>query len=137
MTNSTLSRVLTNTDLSKGTLVKKVGELEAILLTKKTTALMGDRVKKDTSTYTYLFITNNGTRVAIILKCDMVDVHFYVYPKYRGRHYLSSIIGDGFLKQLWPDIKSISSVDSSQDEMIKHLAEISGYEYRERGDRWW
>ena len=136
MTNLTLSRVLTTTDLSKGTVVKRVGNLEAILLTKKSTVLMGDRVKTDTDTYTYLFITYEGQRVAIILKCGMVDVHFYVYPKYRGRHYLSSIIGDGFLKELWPDVRSISSVDSSQDEMIKHLAKISGFEYRERGYRW-
>ena len=136
MTNLTLSRVLTTTDLSKGTVVKRVGNLEAILLTKKSTVLMGDRVKTDTDTYTYLFITYEGQRVAIILKCGMVDVHFYVYPKYRGKHYLSSIIGDGFLKELWPDVRSISSVDSSQDEMIKHLAKISGFEYRERGYRW-
>ena len=136
MTNLTLSRVLTTTDLSNGTVVKKVGNLEAILLTKKSTVLMSDRVKKDTDSYTYLFITHEGQRVAIILKCGMVDVHFYVYPKYRGRHYLSSIIGDGFLKELWPDVRSISSVDSSQDEMIKHLAKISGFEYRERGYRW-
>ena len=136
MTNLTLSRVLTTTDLSKGTVVKRVGNLEAILLTKKSTVLMGDRVKTDTDTYTYLFITYEGQRVAIILKCGMVDVHFYVYPKYRGKHYLSSIIGDGFLKELWPDVRSISSVDSSQDEIIKHLAKISGFEYRERGYRW-
>ena len=136
MTNLTLSRVLTTTDLSKGTVVKRVGNLEAILLTKKSTVLMGDRVKTDTDTYTYLFITYEGQRVAIILKCGMVDVHFYVYPKYRGKHYLSSIIGDGFLKELWPDVRSISSVDYSQDEMIKHLAKISGFEYRERGYRW-
>ena len=136
MTNLTLSRVLTTTDLSKGTVVKRVGNLEAILLTKKSTVLMGDRVKTDTDTYTYLFITYEGQRVAIILKCGMVDVHFYVYPKYRGKHYLSSIIGDGFLKELWPDVRSISSVDSSQDEMIKHLAKISGFEYRDRGYRW-
>ena len=136
MTNLTLSRVLTTTDLSKGTVVKRVGNLEAILLTKKSTVLMGDRVKTDTDTYTYLFITYEGQRVAIILKCGMVDVHFYVYPKYRGKHYLSSIIGDGFLKELWPDVRSISSVDYSQDEMIKHLAKISGFEYRERGCRW-
>ena len=136
MTNSTLSRVLTATDLSKGTVVKRAGDLEAILLTKKTTALMGDRITKHTSTYTYLFITHNGVRVAVILKCDTVDVHFYVYPKYRGRHYLSSIIGDGFLKELWPDVRSISSVDSSQDSMIKHLAEISGLDYREDSYRW-
>ena len=136
MTNLTLSRVLTTTDLRKGTVVKRVGNLEAILLTKKSTVLMGDRVKTDTDTYTYLFITYEGQRVAIILKCGMVDVHFYVYPKYRGKHYLSSIIGDGFLKELWPDVRSISSVDSSQDEMIKHLAKISGFEYRERGYRW-
>ena len=136
MTNLTLSRVLTTTDLSKGTVVKRVGNLEAILLTKKSTVLMGDRVKTDTDTYTYLFITYEGQRVAIILKCGMVDVHFYVYPKYRGKHYLSSIIGDGFLKELWPDVRSISSVDYSQDKMIKHLAKISGFEYRERGYRW-
>ena len=136
MTNSTLSRVLTTTDLSKGTVVKKVGDLEAILLTKKTTALMGDRVTKHTSTYTYLFITHKGKRVAVILKCDTVDVHFYVYPKYRGNHYLSGIIGDGFLKELWPDVISISSIDSSQNDMIKHLAEISGFDYRECSYRW-
>ena len=136
MTNSTLSRVLTTTDLSKGTVVKKVGDLEAILLTKKTTALMGDRVTKHTSIYTYLFITHKGKRVAVILKCDTVDVHFYVYPKYRGNHYLSGIIGDGFLKELWPDVISISSVDSSQNDMIKHLAEISGFDYRECSYRW-
>ena len=136
MTNSTLSRVLTTTDLSKGTVVKKVGDLEAILLTKKTTALMGDRVTKHTSTYTYLFITHEKKRVAVILKCDTVDVHFYVYPKYREKHYLSRIIGDGFLKELWPDVISISSVDSSQNDMIKHLAEISGFDYRECSYRW-
>lgn len=131
MTDSTLSRVLTRTDLSKGTVVKKAGDLEAILLTKKTTALMMDRVTKNTYTYTYLFITHKGKRVAIILKCDSADVHFYVYPKYRGKHYLSRIIGNGFLKKLWPDVISISSVVSSQDDMIKHLAKISGFEYRE------
>ena len=56
----------------------------------------------------------------------------------KGLYNFSSVgtYRDGFLKELWPDVRSISSVDSSQDEMIKHLAKISGFEYRERGYRW-
>lgn len=130
MTNDTLNRVLVSSYISQGQVVRKIGDIEVILLKKRTTTLCGDRTTKVSGVYTYLFILYKGQRAAIILKCDSVDIHCYVRPWYRDKHILSNAIRGHFLKKLWPDIDSVTCVNRDEYDRIKHLAEIAGYRVR-------
>ena len=126
MTNKTLSYVLRNIDLSKGKLVRTVGDLDAFLIENhKTVRNYGNG--KIVDFFDYLILLKNGTKVGIILKCDSVDIHVYVYPKYREQHVVSRLTENGFLKELWSDIDSVTCANSNEYDRIKYLAEIAGF----------
>lgn len=129
MTNNTLSYVLRNIDLTKGVLVRTVGNLNAILIENHKTVTTNS-YGRFVGFYDYLILLKDREKVGIILKCDSVDVHVYVYPKYREQHIVSTLIGDGFLKELWPDIDSVTCANYKEYERIKYLAEIAGFELR-------
>lgn len=129
MTNDTLSHVLRNIDLSKGHLVRTVDNLEAILIENhKTVETNFDR--RYIGYYDYLILLKDGVKTGIILKCGCVDIHVYVYPKYRDQHIVSKLTGNGFLKELWPDIESVTCANRREYEKIKYLVENAGFYLR-------
>lgn len=129
VTNSTLSYVLRNIDLSKGKIVRSVEELEAVLIEHHKTVTINS-YGRFIGFYDYLILLKDGVKAGIILKCDSVDIHVYVYPKYRGQHIVSTLTGDGFLKDLWPDIDSVTCANREEYSKIKYLAEIAGFYLR-------
>lgn len=129
MTNDTLSHVLRNINLSKGKLVRVVDNCEAVLIEHHKT-VMNRPDYRYVGYYDYLILLKDGIKAGIILKCDSVDIHVYVYPRFRDQHIVSKLISDGFLKELWPDIESVTCVNYREYEKIKHLAEIGGYYLR-------
>ena len=129
MTNDTLSHVLRNIDLSKGRLVRTIDNLEAVLIENHKTVTMNSG-RRYVGYYDYLILLKDGMKAGIILKCDFVDIHVYVYPKYRNQQIVSKLTGDGFLKELWPDINSVTCANRIEYEKIKHLAEITGFYLR-------
>lgn len=129
MTNDTLSHVLRNIDLSKGDLVRTVGNLEAVLIEKHKTVTTNSN-RRYVGYYDYLILLKDGEKAGIILKCDSVDIHVYVYPKWRNQHIVSKLTGDGFLKELWPDIDSVTCANRNEYTKVKYLAEIAGFYLR-------
>ena len=129
MTNDTLSHVLRKIDLSKGKLVRTVDDLEAVLIENHKTVTKGSD-RNFIGYYDYLILLKNGAKAGIILKCDSVDIHVYVYPQYRNQHIVSRLTDDGFLKELWPDIDSVTCANIFEYEKIKYLAEIAGFYLR-------
>ena len=129
MTNDTLSHVLRNIDLSKGNLIRTVNNLEAVLIEHHKTVTINSG-RRYIGYYDYLILLKDGAKVGIILKCDTVDIHVYVYPRYRDQHIVSKLTGDGFLKELWPDIDSVTCANRREYEKIKYLAEIAGFYVR-------
>lgn len=129
MTNDNLSHILRNIDLSKGELVRSAGDLDAVLIENHKTVIVNTNGRfKDY--YDYLILLKNGAKAGIILKCGSVDVHVYVYPKYRNQHIVSRLTEDGFLKKLWPDIDSVTCANTDEYDRIKYLAEIAGFYLR-------
>ena len=135
MTNNQLSHVLKKMDLSEGESVRVVDDLEAVLMKdhKTVTRINGHQ---HTSYYDYLVLLKGGEKAGILLKCDSIDVHAYVYQKYRNQHIVSRLTDNGFLKELWPDIDSVTCADLNNYDKVKHLAEIAGYSLRDKGLIW-
>ena len=129
MTNDTLSHILRNIDLSRGYLVRTVNDLEAVLIENHKTVTTNSGCRY-VGYYDYLVLLKAGMKAGIILKCDSVDIHVYVYPKYRDQQIVSKLTGEGFLKKLWPDIESVTCANRSEYQKIKHLAEIAGFYLR-------
>lgn len=129
MTNDTLSHVLRNIDLSKGRIVRSVDNLDAVLIENHRTVTTNSG-RRYIGYYDYLVLLKDGEKTGIILKCDFVDVHVYVYPKYRNQHIVSRLTGDGFLKELWSDIESVTCANRWEYDRVKHLAEIAGFPLR-------
>lgn len=129
MTNDTLSHVLRKIDILKGYLVRKVDDLEAVLIENHKTVTINSN-GRFVDYYDYLILLKNGAKAGIILKCDSVDIHVYVYPKYRNQHIVSRLTGDNFLKKLWSDIDSVTCANKCEYEKIKYLAESAGFYLR-------
>ena len=129
MTNDTLSHVLRKIDLSKGKLVRAVDDLEAVLIENHKTVTRGSD-RNFIGYYDYLILLKNGAKAGIIMKCDFVDIHVYVYPQYRNKHIVSRLTDDGFLKELWPDIDSVTCANRFEYEKKKYLAETAGFYLR-------
>ena len=129
MTNNTLSYVLRNIDLTKGILVRTVGILSAVLIENHRTVETNSN-GRFVNFYDYLILLKDKEKAGIILKCGSVDIHVYVYPKYREQHIVSTLTGGGFLKDLWPDINSVTCANRNEYDRIKYLAEIAGFKLR-------
>ena len=131
MTNEQLSYVLKKMDLSEGKSVRVVDDLEAILVENHKTVTR-DNGRQHTGHYDYLVLLKDGKKAGILLKCDSIDVHAYVYRKYRNQHIVSRLTNNGFLKELWPDIDSVTCANPYNYDKVKYLAEIAGYTLRKR-----
>lgn len=129
MTNNQLYRMLKNMDPSEGRSVRAVDDLEAVLMANHKTVSVTNH-QKFTHYHDYLVLLKAGEKAGIILNCDSVDVHAYVLRKYRGQHIVSKLTNNGFLKNLWPDIDSVTCANPREYDKLKHLAEIAGFTLR-------
>lgn len=132
MTNESMRNILKRISAEDGHSVRKVDNLEAVLVEGFKTYVM----RQYTNYYDYLLLLQDGEKAGIILKCDSVDIFIYVYRKFRNQRVVSRLIGESFLKNLWPDIESITCSNVSNYKKIKHLAEIAGYKLRGRDMLW-
>ena len=104
---------------------------------KQRVSCSGGNYKYYTSIYEFLIIAENGEKQAIILRCDDIDLHWYVLKHWRGQHILSNALRTGVIKKNWPENKSITCCYNWNDnfekkrQMTMHLAEIAGLEFKE------
>lgn len=126
MTNESLIGVLKNIDISKGKVVREVDNLTAILMENHMTRQKSQSGRIFRGKQTYLILLCNGQKAGIIMKCGTVDIHFYMYKKFRDKRILSRLINDGFLKELWPDIEFMSCCNKEDYAKIEHLSELCG-----------
>lgn len=136
MTNKTLSHVLRNLKLENCKWIR-----DDVFYTRKTVRQMcyncdTGNYRTDYSKYEFLVIAENGVKKAIILNCDNVDLHWYVFKKYRKKHVLSSVLKSGVIKELWPQITAISCCYEWDDDirnkyqMTKYLASLAGLQMK-------
>lgn len=80
----------------------------------------------------FLIIAERGEKQAIILRCGEVDLHWYVYRKWRNKGVLSNALRTGIIRRLWPENREITCCYNYNDNrrekfsMTKHLADIAG-----------
>lgn len=123
MKDKTLSYVLRGTKLSCAQKIFEQNGITGYLFENKTVKYAnGCRGR-----YDFLILTKYERKIGIILKCDTVDVHTYVYKKERGKHYLSDFVRDGKLRNIWSDITTVACTNVEEYDKIKHIAEIAGY----------
>ncbi len=135
MTNIQLSYILKNMDLSEGESVRVVDDLEAILMKDHATRTVTDH-RRRTHYHDYLVLLKSREKAGILLNCDSKDIHAYVLRKYRNQHIVSRLTDNGFLKELWPDVNSVTCADLNNYDKVKHLAEIAGYSLRDTSLVW-
>ena len=132
MKNETLSYVLRNLKLSK---CISIGE--NLYYVKKNVKLMcyncETGVRKSVyPKYEFIIIVENNIKKGIILNCGNIDLHWYVFKKWRGQHVLSNALRNGIIKKMWPDIKNITCCFCYDEDgeakysMTKHLASLAG-----------
>lgn len=137
MTNEKLSYILRGIDLKK---CKPIVEnhiyyISKLIKQKISNGYGEERICKDL--YEFLVIAPGGIKKGIILRCDNIDLHWYVYKKHRGEKVLSNALRTGVLRKVWPKNKTITCCyewkDNKKDkyEMTKHLAEIAGLKIKE------
>ena len=138
MTNIKLSYVLRNTKLTECTPIID----NYIYYVKKP---VKEKVYNPTGndyyeifSFEFLIITNNGEKQAIILRCDSVDLHWYVFKRWRKKHVLSNALRTGIISEIWPENKKITCCYEWDDnryekyKMTSHLAEIAGLEMNDK-----
>lgn len=85
-----------------------------------------------TEEYEFLVIAENDEKQAIILRCGTVDLHWFVYRKWRNRGVLSNALRTGVIHKIWPENREITCCYNYYDNrakklsMTKHLADIAG-----------
>lgn len=90
-----------------------------------------------TTTNEFLIIAENGEKQGIILRCDDVDLHWYILRPWRKQHVLSNALRTGIIRDVWPENTSITcccSYDENYDEkrsLTLHLANIAGLRFEE------
>ena len=135
MTNIQLSYILKNMNLSEGKSVRVVDDLEAILMKDHETRTVTDH-RRRIHYHDYLVLLKGGEKAGILLNCDSKDIHAYVLRKYRNQHIVSRLTDNGFLKELWPDVNSVTCADLNNYDKVKHLAEIAGYSLNDESLTW-
>ncbi len=86
------------------------------------------------SKHEFLVVVENGIKKAIILNCNNIDLHWYVFRKYRSQHVLSNVLRTGIIREIWPEVKKITCCYEWDDDretkyqMTKHLATLAGLE---------
>ena len=92
----------------------------------------GGRYRYVTENFEFLVIAENGEKQGIILRCGEVDLHWYVYRRWRNRSVLSNALRTGVIRRVWPENQEITCCCGYGDDpieklsMTKHLAEIAG-----------
>jgi hypothetical protein len=79
----------------------------------------------------FIVLLDNGARVGGIYIMGNFDLHFYIFETHRNKHYLSDFMRTRILKQIKPNLTSIScghNRDSKRFKKVKHLAKLGGYE---------
>lgn len=76
--------------------------------------------------------TNRKRKVGGIVRWGDFDIHFTIFPKYRGQHFLSNFLKTGVMQEIWNENKTITLYDraiESMDDYYKkmHLVELTGY----------
>ena len=90
----------------------------------------------------FLVITQHNIKKAIIYNCNDEDLHWYVFTNWRGKHILSDALRTGIIREVWPDIESVTCCCYSWEDrqakitMTKHLAELAGLSIREGRTCW-
>ena len=90
----------------------------------------------------FLVITQHNIKKAIIYNCNDEDLHWYVFTNWRGKHILSDALRTGIIREVWPDIESVTCCCYSWEDrqakiaMTKHLAGLAGLGIREGRTCW-
>lgn len=90
----------------------------------------------------FLVITEQNIKKAIIYNCNNEDLHWYVFTKWRGKHILSNALRTGIIREVWPDIESVTYCCYSWEDkqaklaMTEHLASLAGLTLREGRTCW-
>ena len=133
MTSKSLSYILRALDLNKCTCVvdKKIYYIKKAVKIKYES---DGKTKYNISEYEFLVLTNDKQKQGIILKCSDLDLHWYVFKKYRNQKVLSNALRTGVINKVWPENKKITCCYEVEDfgsnkyELTKHLAEIADLE---------
>lgn len=142
MTNETLSHILRNLKLENCEWIR-----DNIYYIKKTVRQICYSCTTGTerATYTkyeFLVIAEEGIKKAIILNCGDLDLHWYVFNRWRGRHILSDALRSGIIKEIWPKITSVTCCydwDDDKEEkyrMTKYLASLAGLQMSDEKTCW-
>lgn len=87
----------------------------------------------------FLIIVNGEEKQGIILRCGIVDIHWFILKNWRNQHILSNVLRTGVINDIWPENKVVSCCYSWRDKFIdrpkkyamtKHLADIAGLEMK-------
>ena len=121
MTDETFEKILRKIKLPLGE-----------LLSDKSTYCLGQKDFKKIKGYIkalrnfekMLVLTNEQCVVGGVLFYDSDDIHIFVLPEYRGKHFMSKIHKNGILKaELHPKQKislNINDIESFDDFLMKH-----------------
>lgn len=142
MRNETLSRVLKNINLSECEYLRD--GLYYIKTIIKQMVFDPDLQKEKAwySTCEFVIITENGIKKAIIYNCGNTDLHWYTFVKWRNQGVLSRALRSGIIKELWPEIKSVTCCYDWNDNrekkyrMTEHLASLAGLEISDEPSCW-
>lgn len=142
MKNETLSHVLRNIDLSKCVYLRD--GLYYIKTRVKRMVFDPDlqRDKPNYSTCEFIIITENNIKKAIIYNCGDIDLHWYTFIKWRNQGVLSNALRSGIIKEIWPEIKTVTCCyDWNENKiekyrMTKHLASLAGLGISEEKSCW-
>ena len=142
MKNETLSYILRSLKLSNYNRIK-----ENIYYVKKRVKFTRydfetGKKKYNYGKYEFLVIAEESIKKAIILNCGNIDLHWYVFKKWRGQHVLSNVLKSGIIKEVWPDIKTVTCCyDYNEDKeekykMTEYLASLAGVGMSEEESFW-
>ena len=142
MKNETLSHILRNLKLSKCKLIKEnIYYVKKNVRTVRYDSEIGQE-EYSNDKYEFLVIAENGIKKAIILNFGNIDLHWYVFKKWRGQHILSNALRSGVIKEIWPKINTVTSCcDYSENKeekfkMTEHLASLAGLGISEEESLW-
>lgn len=142
MRNETLSHILRTIKLEECELLK-----HNIYYMKKRVRqeIYSSDLGREKSHYTkceFLIIADNGIKKAIIYNCGNIDLHWYTFKKWRNQGVLSNALRTGIIKEIWPQIKTVTCCydwDENKDKkyrMTEHLASLANLGISEEESCW-
>ncbi len=121
MTDETFEKLLRKIKLPLGDLLSDKSTYR--LVSKDFKELKGF-IKALSSFEKMLVLTHEQKVVGGVLFYNSVDIHAFVLPEYRGKHFMSKIHKNGILKaELYPEQQvtvNISDIESFDDFVMKH-----------------